>query len=1306
VARYEYDASGRLSAEWDPRISPALKEHYAYGSGGELSQVAPPGQEPWNLTYGAVEEEAGVGRLTAVRRASLVSGEAQTTVAYNVPVSGVGAPYELGGTSVSQWGQGDLPVEATAIFPPTEIPTTPPSSYGSATVYYMDSDGYAVNTATPKGGGTSSASISTAEPDEYGNIVRELTPLNRLAVLAKPEAEREKTWKALEAKRHYSEQGTQMVEEWGPMHPVRIAETGETVEARLHTVVEYDQGWPGTGIKPHLPTRETTAASNPALWGVDKEQRATETKYNWTLRKPTETVLDAGSGHLNVKSVIAYDESTGLPIEIRQPKSASESTSPGTTRKIYYAPGGAAPCASSAYAGLPCEILPASQTSGAGRFELPVKRFAKYDSLAEPTEVLESPGGGSSGLRKTLLTYDGAGRQVLRKIEGGGTAAPATETSYSPTTGLPTRQQIACEAGCKSGATYTSVFGGTGTGNGQFSHPSDVVVAPNGSLWVVDEGNNRVEQFSPTGTFIRAVGSTGSGNGQLKAPKAIAFTPNGNFWIVDSGNNRLEEFSSAGSFLTTFGSAGTAAGQFNSPEGIAIDLTGDLWVSDTGNSRLEEFSEIGKFLQQKTINFGGFAGKPSAIGVDENGDLWVAERTLNFVLEYSEEGAEIGGLGTGAGTGNGQFKQPDGVTVDKEGHIWVGDQGNNRVQEFNQRGEYLAQFGTLGTGAGQFTLSIPMGIAADSSGNLWVTDTNNNRIEKWTIARGSQAEATTTTYNRIGQVVAYRDADGNESKATYDIDGRPTTLNDGKGTQTAVYDPTSGLLTELKDSQAGTFTATYDADGNLKTRALPNGLTAATAYNSVDQPTGLVYTKESSCGEACTWDSEVVERSIYGQILTDNGTWANDSYSFDRAGRLTESRETPTGAGCTTRAYTFDADSNRLTKSTRAPGVGGVCVTSGGTEQKYSYDKADRLEGPTYDEWGRIRILPAEFAGGSALTTTYYGNEMVATQTQGAITNSFELDSTGRIRARLQGGGGLEGTEVFHYTGSSDSPAWTQRGSSWSRNVLGIGGDLAAVVEGGVVTVDLTNLHGDVVAAAEVSPTAEKLNAVYRHDEFGEPQAGSAGRFGWLGGKARRTEMPSGVVQMGARSYVPSLGRFLTPDPIYGGAANAYDYAFQDPVDKFDLAGTKVGRGKRPAKGWFAVGRKVKTRVTNEGPRTVATVTVDSYGQAGSRARNAQLHIQITGGVLKAQTPGTVVSKGFSPTPSHSSSCGGSEGYCDVDLSQSVEFEGPCDGLVTGYVSIKAWMSWTTAGGVQKTSSPIEVSYPVAGGVLCEPEGE
>jgi RHS repeat-associated protein len=241
----------------------------------------------------------------------------------------------------------------------------------------------------------------------------------------------------------------------------------------------------------------------------------------------------------------------------------------------------------------------------------------------------------------------------------------------------------------------------------------------------------------------------------------------------------------------------------------------------------------------------------------------------------------------------------------------------------------------------------------------------------------------------------------------------------------------------------------------------------------------------------------------------------------------------------------------------------------------------------TYDSFGRITNLPASFAGGKALSTEYFSNDMVASQSQNGVTNTFQLDATLRQRQRLQAGG-LEGTEVFHYAGPGDSPSWTQRGSTWTRSITGIGGELAAIHESGKgVVLQLTNLHGDVVATAALSPAVTELKSTATYDEFGSPTGGSAGRFGWLGGKQRRTELASGVIQMGARSYVPQIGRFLTPDPVFGGSANPYDYANQDPVNMFDLSGKWTANPKR----WR---EKARQRARESNVRPVAC-----YGKQG-----------------------------------------------------------------------------------------------------------
>lgn len=167
---------------------------------------------------------------------------------------------------------------------------------------------------------------------------------------------------------------------------------------------------------------------------------------------------------------------------------------------------------------------------------------------------------------------------------------------------------------------------------------------------------------------------------------------------------------------------------------------------------------------------------------------------------------------------------------------------------------------------------------------------------------GSDDEATRTEYDALGRPIAYEDADGAKTKATYDAYGRPATVTDPRGTETMHYDEASGALTSMEVSGVGTFTAHYDADGNLIESGLSDGLTAKTNYNAEDEPTGLAYTKEADCGASCTWYEES-QRSIYGQIMTDGNSLADDRYSYDADGRLTESRETPTGEGCTVRAY-------------------------------------------------------------------------------------------------------------------------------------------------------------------------------------------------------------------------------------------------------------------------------------------------------------------------------------------------------------------------------------------------------------------
>lgn len=405
-----------------------------------------------------------------------------------------------------------------------------------------------------------------------------------------------------------------------------------------------------------------------------------------------------------------------------------------------------------------------------------------------------------------------------------------------------------------------------------------------------------------------------------------------------------------------------------------------------------------------------------------------------------------------------------------------------------------------------------------------------------------------TSYDDFGNTLTYTDASGNVTSYTYDIDSRVTTREDGEGTATFSYTGAVEAPAQITDSQAGTFTATYNPDGNLATETYPGGTTATYTYDGTGMPVTLQYTNSN-------WATPLTDSVIpdaHGDWASETILNASRAYSYDAADRLTSVQDT-VNSQCTTRAYSYDADSNRTSLLTFAPDTDGSCQTSSGTTTSWTYDSADRITstGYTYDTQGDITTTPSADANGSGnLTATYYANDMLASQTQNGATIAWALDPTqGRFGSYTQNGI----TYTNHYSDTSNNPSWVSGSDgSWTRDVTDFYGRLAAEITPSGVTLELPDLHGDIMATVTGSAGSP---STYLYTEFGTPEDGAPGNHGWLGGNQISNDALGGQLLMGARAYNPATGRFAQTDPVPGGSANAYDYGLQNPVTNDDLTG-------------------------------------------------------------------------------------------------------------------------------------------------------
>ncbi|GAA0592893.1 hypothetical protein GCM10010394_22720 [Streptomyces crystallinus] len=441
----------------------------------------------------------------------------------------------------------------------------------------------------------------------------------------------------------------------------------------------------------------------------------------------------------------------------------------------------------------------------------------------------------------------------------------------------------------------------------------------------------------------------------------------------------------------------------------------------------------------------------------------------------------------------------------------------------------------------------------------------------------------TTVIDLLGQEVSYTDVNGVTSTARYDQVGRlisDTTTIRGVSSTVGYAWNDANQLTGVKVDGTTVATPTYDVATELSGVVYGNGSRLESlTRNDSGKTTALTWKTASS--KVVDTVSRSRDNRVTGDVVTEDGkAVAQYAYSYDAVGRLVAATvphhqltyRFDAADGCGP-AKTAGSNTNRTASTDSLDGAAAVTT-------RYCYDGADRLTSTSggtglsfvYDSHGDTVRVGDDTLGYDST------KRHIQTTTASGTAISYTRDPVDRLTARTVTGaanGSQNGTTRYSYSSKHDDAdlILDKDGGLLQRIVALPGGVLLTKNYDKNATTNWSypNIHGDVLFTADGAAT--RTGAVRLYDPYGQnidpvngalrdipaPATAAGGMdFGWLGRHERPVEHLAGqqAIEMGARVYLPVLGRFLQVDPVPGGSANDYDYVDADPINGLDLAGT------------------------------------------------------------------------------------------------------------------------------------------------------
>ncbi|NMB54022.1 MAG: TIGR03663 family protein [Leptolinea sp.] len=291
-------------------------------------------------------------------------------------------------------------------------------------------------------------------------------------------------------------------------------------------------------------------------------------------------------------------------------------------------------------------------------------------------------------------------------------------------------------------------IGGQQEGAVVLNKPRNLAVAADGSIYVADSANHQIKHISADGKLLQAWGkfadiSKGDApGGTFYEPWAVAIGKDGSIFVTDTWNHRIQKFTADGKFLKMWGFFGQAEKPegFWGPRGLAVDARGNVLITDTGNKRVVVFTSEGEYVTQfgQTGMEPGQFDEPVGITISNDGEVYVADTWNSRIQVFTPDASGLNytfnrSWELEAWSGQSLDNKPF-IAIDSNNHLYVTDPEGYRVLVFDQQGQYLMGWGDYSTDIDGFGLAS--GVAVDPNGGVWVSDGGNNRLLHFVMPPG------------------------------------------------------------------------------------------------------------------------------------------------------------------------------------------------------------------------------------------------------------------------------------------------------------------------------------------------------------------------------------------------------------------------------------------------------------------------------------------------------------------------------------------------------------------------------------------